>query len=75
MIITSNVPSRYKLTANSYVSYARQGKETPPGRRWRLLGYKTCLDTKPVLYQVRFCIFHRSYKTRFVPKRVNTKPV
>ena len=40
----------------------------------RLLSYQTCLDTKPVLYQVRFCIFHRSYKTGFVPKWVNTKP-
>ena len=39
-----------------------------------LLGYKTCLDTKPFLYQDRFCIFYRSYKTGFVPKRVNTKP-
>ena len=41
----------------------------------RLLGYKICLDTKLVLYQDRFCIFYRSYKTGFVPKRVNTKPV
>ena len=49
----------------------------------RVLDYKTCLDTKPVLYQDRFCIFYRSYKTGFVSKRVNshsrfrdiTKPV
>ena len=40
----------------------------------RVLSYKTCLDTKPVLYQDRFCIFYRSYKTGFVSKRVNTKP-
>ena len=26
-----------------------------------VLGYKTCLDTKPVLYQDRFCIFYRSW--------------
>ena len=29
----------------------------------RLLSYNTCLDTKPVLYQDRFCIFYWSYKT------------
>ena len=41
----------------------------------RVLSYKTCLDTKPVLYQEGFCILYRSYKTGLVPKRVNTKPV
>ena len=40
----------------------------------RLLSYKTCLDTKPVLYQDRFWIFYRGFKTGFVPKRVNKKP-
>ena len=39
----------------------------------RLLSYKTCLETKPVLYQDRFCIFYRGYKTGFVPKRVKYK--
>ena len=29
----------------------------PLHRVERLLSYKTCLDTKPVLYQDRFCIF------------------
>ena len=41
----------------------------------RMLGYKTCLDTKPVLYQDRLSILYRSYKTGFGPKRVDTKPV
>ena len=31
-------------------------------------------DTKPVLYQDRFCIFYRGYLTGFVPQRVDTKP-
>ena len=34
----------------------------------RVLSYKTCLDTKPVLHQDRFGIFYRGYKTGFVPK-------
>ena len=41
--------------------------------RIHVLSYKTCLDTKPVLYQDRFCIFYRSYKTGFVSKRVKGK--
>ena len=40
--------------------------------RPHVLSYQICLDTKPVLYQDRFCIFYRGYKTGFVPKRVKT---
>ena len=40
-----------------------------------MLGYKTCLIQNRFSIKTGFCIFYRSYKTGFGPKRVNTKPV
>ena len=35
---------------------------------WRLLGYKTCLDTKPVLYQDRFLYLLSKLQNWICPK-------
>ena len=48
----------FKISLSSFLQIRCSFYETFPSfspLQWHLLSYKTCLDTKPVLYQDRFC--------------------